>query len=259
MSRGAVGRPPVYEPAVGQRRGDLTVVEIDVRTATKKNLRAVRCRCEACGLREVIVDVYRFFLAPALSCGCVRVARTVEPGMCFGRLTVVEAGLRLPPRMECGRVKVYQAARCSCDCGGGGLYSLSELWQGKRVSCGCICPRRNELSYGSMHKRIRAVRGPAANQTCIDCEKPAAHWAYDHTDPSPSVGFAAKGIQVQYSQDADRYDPLCRSCHAKRDNRRLAKVWQSRALEAESRLAEATAWAAQQIVQGVLHKLDQGL
>ncbi len=235
------------------------MIEINIRTANKKNLRAVRCRCEACGIREVVVDVYRFLRAPALSCGCVRRGRTVEVGMRFGRLTVAESGLRLPPCIHGGKMRVLQAARCSCDCGSDVLYSIAELWQGKRVSCGCILSRGKELGYGQMHKRIRKERGPAANQVCTDCGKPAAHWAYDHTDPNPSVGLAAKGIEVQYSLDIDRYDPLCRSCHAKRDGRRLVKLWQSRALEAEGRLAETSAWAAHQIVQGVLQRLDQGL
>ncbi len=65
------------------------------------------------------------------------------------------------------------------------------------------------LSYAGLHRRLRAVRGPAAGRPCAECSAPACVWSYDGTDPDartdPVDGH-------RYSLDPARYRPLCRAC-----------------------------------------------
>lgn len=66
------------------------------------------------------------------------------------------------------------------------------------------------LSYAGLHRRLRAVRGPAAGRPCAECSAPACVWSYDGTDPDerndPARGY-------RYSLDLARYRARCRSCH----------------------------------------------
>lgn len=77
------------------------------------------------------------------------------------------------------------------------------------------------IAYVTAHVRVRATYGPASNYPCIGCGGPAKHWAYDHTDPNPLMHRDTKGRWAgkpyPYSPDPQRYDPMCRSCHVKRD------------------------------------------
>lgn len=67
-------------------------------------------------------------------------------------------------------------------------------------------------NYATVHGRLRAARGRAAEHTC-SCGAPAKHWAYLHDDPDerfqPGVGA--------YSLDLTRYAPMCVPCHKKFD------------------------------------------
>lgn len=56
--------------------------------------------------------------------------------------------------------------------------------------------------YQARHRRVLYQRGRAAEQTCVICEKQAAHWAHTHgTDPD----------------DPQNYRPMCQSCHQRYD------------------------------------------
>lgn len=75
------------------------------------------------------------------------------------------------------------------------------------------------LSYESSHTRVRRLWGQARNHPCIDCGKPAQHWAYDGSDPSELID-AKRGWL--YSMWPEYYAPMCISCHKQLDLRRLA-------------------------------------
>ena len=73
------------------------------------------------------------------------------------------------------------------------------------------------MSYRATHGRLWRARGRAAHHPCAGCGQPAHHWAYDHTDPY-QLSQLWHGKPVVYSLDLSRYEPLCRSCHSKRDS-----------------------------------------
>lgn len=81
-------------------------------------------------------------------------------------------------------------------------------------------PRKGDLQevvgYAGAHRRVKRARGFAKEHACLDCGAPAVAWAYDHTDENALIGESA-GKSVPYSLDIERYDPLCRSCHTRRD------------------------------------------
>lgn len=72
-------------------------------------------------------------------------------------------------------------------------------------------------SYGSVHNRLAARRGPASEYDCAICHvAPAVNWAYDHTDSNEQ-----QSKRGPYSTDLSRYLAACLSCHHRLDNRRL--------------------------------------
>lgn len=78
------------------------------------------------------------------------------------------------------------------------------------------------IAYSTAHQRVRATYGAAKNYPCSACGDRAHAWSYDHSDPNPlwhkGVGLFADKPTVPYSPDPWRYDPMCRSCHVKRDS-----------------------------------------
>lgn len=76
------------------------------------------------------------------------------------------------------------------------------------------------ISYSAAHYRVKAIHGAAGNHPCIACGNQAHTWAYDHSDPNPLISKGVgrfDGKTYPYSLDPERYDPLCRGCHIKRD------------------------------------------
>ena len=82
----------------------------------------------------------------------------------------------------------------------------------------------DEQGYVGLHRRLRVIRGPAADNACHQCGDPARQWAYDHTDlaerTDPDLG-------LPYSTDLSRYLPMCIRCHLAFD-RRAARAAQRR-------------------------------
>lgn len=77
----------------------------------------------------------------------------------------------------------------------------------------------DEIGYGTAHERVRATRGSARDQVCVDCGSPAAEWSYDHNDPNEKIVFRGR-YQVAYSVDPTHYQPRCLSCHRSSDRSR---------------------------------------
>lgn len=69
-----------------------------------------------------------------------------------------------------------------------------------------------EVSYLGLHVRIVSFRGPAKRLECVDCDKQAAHWSYDHTGIDERVENGTR-----FSTDIEQYSPRCVSCHKKLD------------------------------------------
>jgi len=78
-------------------------------------------------------------------------------------------------------------------------------------------------TYSTVHHRLRRLRGPASRWPCQECDQPAREWAYDNSDPNELVGTNSAS-RVRYSLDLAHYDPLCRTCHRRRDREHLAGV-----------------------------------
>jgi len=69
-----------------------------------------------------------------------RVRLIAVRGMRFGQGKVIDPEVRVPrpPGGSNGRTVTVRCARLRCDCGTLYLASLSELFGGKRKSCGCL-------------------------------------------------------------------------------------------------------------------------
>lgn len=65
--------------------------------------------------------------------------------------------------------------------------------------------------YRFMHREVVRVRGRASQYACL-CGNPATEWALNHTGSSIRVEAG-----LMFSEDVEEYDPLCRSCHIRRD------------------------------------------
>lgn len=107
-----------------------------------------------------------------------------------------------PPKCACGNPRSYYVTRC--------LACRTKAYRGE----GNPKWRGDRIGYAAAHDRVKAIHGSASTHSCRHCTGPAAHWAYDHTDPSekhdPDEGT--------YSTDPARYMPLCASCHRRFDN-----------------------------------------
>ncbi len=69
--------------------------------------------------------------------------------------------------------------------------------------------RAETAAYVTVHARLRYDRGRAATHQCVDCDRQAAHWSYDHADPDELID---KGLA--YSLKSEHYAPRCNRCHA---------------------------------------------
>lgn len=82
--------------------------------------------------------------------------------------------------------------------------------------------------YPAFHLRLTKVRGRARNMKCALCDRQAAGWSYNHSDPNPVSDVLQSGRTAVFSLDMSRYDPLCRRCHAERDRGELLSPEEAR-------------------------------
>lgn len=72
-------------------------------------------------------------------------------------------------------------------------------------------------AYGVVHYLLRKARGAASEHQCIECGRPARHWAYDHRDVFERIDENAIPPML-FSVNFDHYQPMCQECHKALDN-----------------------------------------
>ena len=106
-------------------------------------------------------------------------------------------------------------------------------------------PETSATGYKKHHRRLARIRGKASEHKCILCGKRAAQWAYDHLDHDQ-----IDTPNGPYSQQLERYHPMCGSCHRSVDLSRLRHIlgtgWESDVCPPADRVVgdgpEPTAW-----------------
>lgn len=79
-------------------------------------------------------------------------------------------------------------------------------------------PLKGDLpTWATIHKRLMAKRGRAAEYPCVDCGKTAREWSYNGKDENEIVA-EDHGWVLAWSLDLANYDPRCVSCHRLYDN-----------------------------------------
>jgi hypothetical protein len=76
-------------------------------------------------------------------------------------------------------------------------------------------------AYGVVHYLLRKVNGPASKHWCVDCGKPARHWAYDHRDAFERIDLETRRV---FSVNFDHYQPMCGACHQRLDMAHASQV-----------------------------------
>lgn len=64
------------------------------------------------------------------------------------------------------------------------------------------------VGYEGWHARLRKEQGAAAKQQCVDCDKPARDWSYNHDSLDERVS-----PDGPYALSAEHYSPRCKRCH----------------------------------------------
>jgi len=67
-------------------------------------------------------------------------------------------------------------------------------------------------SYGTVHHRLRAHRGPAKAHQCVDCGRQAEEWSYN--------GVSEARGAMPFTPDLSEYVPRCIPCHRRHDSTR---------------------------------------
>jgi len=69
-------------------------------------------------------------------------------------------------------------------------------------------------AYAVVHYLLQKFKGSASKHWCVECSKPARHWAYDHKDAFARIDTSTGQV---FSVNFDHYQPMCSSCHQKLD------------------------------------------
>lgn len=96
---------------------------------------------------------------------------------------------------------------CQCDCGNRITTRAGCLNKGSTASCGQH-RHADQIGYAGAHDRVEAVKGKASSHECVDCDKPAREWSYNHQDPEQRDGSYGP-----FSMDPGYYEPRCTRCH----------------------------------------------
>ena len=80
---------------------------------------------------------------------------------------------------------------------------------------------RPMTAYMVVHYLLNKIQGPASKHWCVECGKPALHWAYSHCDVFERVDMETKQV---FSVNFDHYQPMCGSCHQKLDKANAPRI-----------------------------------
>lgn len=73
-------------------------------------------------------------------------------------------------------------------------------------------PTQEHPAYHTMHARLKAIKGSAANYIC-----PCGSWAKDWSFNPGCAGEVMSKDNFPYCYHIDHYEPLCRTCHMIKD------------------------------------------
>lgn len=163
-------------------------------------------------------------LLQACYCGRMPKLKYDLTGQVFGLLTAlhhVRSGDWLV-RCACGTEKVVmgQSLRLgklkSCGCAYRGGYGRTH-GKGERSSRW----KGDNIRYSTAHRRVTSQRGAAREHPCSGCGGEAQSWAYRGGSSKELVEDRGPGAKVKrivrYSPDPADYDPMCWSCHVRKD------------------------------------------
>lgn len=78
-------------------------------------------------------------------------------------------------------------------------------------------------AYAVVHYLLRQHQGPASDRRCVECDRMARHWAYDHEDVFERLDVSTTPPLI-FSVNFDHYQPMCQPCHWRLDNANRARV-----------------------------------
>ena len=143
--------------------------------------------------------------------------KNFEPGTVIGKWTLTgehktdpkSRQLRWHAFCECGRDAWPLGASLRAAQAPGSIKARPSSSRGR-----CTTPLDVPLTYSGAHHQVWAKRGPASAHKCVDCDRQAQDWSYNHNDHSEFVGpERPDGEDMLYSTRVYLYVPRCRRCH----------------------------------------------
>src|SRR6516225_504088 len=115
-----------------------------------------------------------------------------------------------------------------CVTGLGGIQKRSPPINAVKRRCIClgkfwpIVPRRVRRieggTYRAAHQRVKKRYGSAKLYPCMNCDDMATEWSYVYDCPNEKVEGVYR-LAFCNCANADHYEPLCDTCHRKRDGK----------------------------------------
>lgn len=152
---------------------------------------------------------------PCRIAGCMTTARSATADLCeahYYQIRRRDANGEHPKRPsrnrcqseDCNRLDIGRHGLCAWHYATRPVITaaVSDTWWGG-----------TNVSYNSVHARVRVTRGKAHTHCCIDCGDPAKHWSYDYNDPDERV---ENGAPFGFATEC--YSPRCVPCHAMFDS-----------------------------------------
>lgn len=76
---------------------------------------------------------------------------------------------------------------------------------------------KGKFSYTAIHNRLHRIMGSASRHPCAMCGGKARTWSYIKGSYFERLGETTRGHKAPYSPRMVDYEPLCDSCHTKKD------------------------------------------
>jgi len=139
------------------------------------------------------------------------VKRKYRPGDVFNELTFVDYA-------ENGKAKFM------CSCGTESLKYIHNVVKPGRTTKTCgdrtKHPRTSVPAYSTVHSRVIALYGPAADYLCICLCNRAAEWSYEPGVGGNATELVCPDTGKRYNADLSMYYPRSVKCHKAVDKKR---------------------------------------